>query len=88
MTSTRVEEIQAAAQPAIDRYMARLAEHERFSFSMERLTSCRCGWTPPYPDGSKSANRSLGQHVRYAHRDAERLWKIESAEIVREVARR
>lgn len=82
----REQEIRSAVQPAIDRYLARLAEHERYSATTyEAMPVCRCGWEPPYPPRTQSANRSLGQHVARARRQAERLWKVESAEIIREM---
>lgn len=78
-----VDAVREAVRPAIERYLDRLAEHERYSATAEALTTCRCGWKPPYPARSKSANRSLGQHIRYAHRDAGRLWRIERDEALR-----
>lgn len=80
---TNVEEVQAVARPALDRYIERLGQHDRYSESAEILTACRCGWEPPYPHRTKRANQSLGQHIRHAHRRAERLWVAERDELLR-----
>jgi hypothetical protein len=51
-----------------------VAEHGKIVIGVQwdglPISGCLCGFVPPYPGGTKGAERSLGQHVGRANRAA------------------
>lgn len=78
--------LNAALQPALDRYTAAQRAHAR-DYDVWPEARCQCGWEPGPSVRPRNRANSLGMHISHAHRAASKAYDAEAAQIIHDLNR-